>query len=605
LTEKNTSSQLERRLLALRYRLRLDPGAPNTFGSEGSFEPPIGANWEPGGQVRGYYIDFRLKPESPEWPPFWLGPVEGQFHVTAAQWGLGAFERYLDGEGEEWLRAARQAAQHLVDIQERGGARDGGWIHRVPMPHTFRLDPPWLSAMAQGEGASLLTRLHLETGEDRFAEAALRALKTMDLPVAAGGTMAELDGQPFLEEYPTEIPSCVLNGAIFAIWGYYDAGHGLDDADAKASFERTTTALAELISRFDTGYWSRYDLYPHPTRNVATPAYHLLHIRQLTALNDLSPRPQLKPAIERFDAYRGRRANRARATAAKVAFRLQVPRNPVLAQRLPKRAPKEDTGAAATPSDVLVLCYHAVSPTWPADLSIAPELLREQLRHLAGRGYRGVTFSEAVAGAGGGKLVAVTFDDGYRSVLELALPILAGLGMPGTLFVPTDYIGSEQPMSWPGIEQWTGGEHERELIPMSWPEVERLREAGWEIGSHTSSHPKLTQLSPEQLAAELGDSRRECEQMLGDCASIAYPYGDHDEAVVAAAAAAGYSAAATLPDDVPPATSLAWPRIGIYNNDDMRAFRLKVSPAVRRARGSSAWPLLAGGLRSLKRRMAG
>ena len=57
--------------------------------------------------------------------------------------------------------------------------------------------------------------------------------------------------------------------------------------------------------------------------------------------------------------------------------------------------------------------------------------------------------------------MAITFDDGYRSVLELALPILEELGVPATLFVPTDYIGSERPMSWPGIERWTGGQHEQ------------------------------------------------------------------------------------------------------------------------------------------------
>jgi heparosan-N-sulfate-glucuronate 5-epimerase len=603
LTAPDSSDDLRQRFQALRYRLRIHPGAPNTFGSEGSFDPPIGSNWVAGEQIRGYYIDFKLKPDGSQWPPAWLESVERQFHVATAQWGFGAYERYLNGDGEEWLAGACAAADHLIEVQQPGGPRDGGWLHRMTMPHTFRLDPPWLSAMAQGEGASLLVRAHLETGEDRYAEAALRALKTMDLPVAAGGTLAEFEGQPFLEEYPTAIPSCVLNGAIFAIWGFYDVGRGLGDSAAMESFQRTTDGLAALISRFDTGYWSRYDLYPHPIANVATPAYHLLHIRQLTALNDLAPRPQFETAIERFESYRGKRANRARAMAEKVAFRLRTPRNPLLARRLLR--PDGDEETPSGPGDTLVLCYHAVSPSWPADLSIAPQLLAEQLRYLAGKGYRGVTFSDAVAGRVGGKTVAVTFDDGYRSVLELALPILRSFAMPGTLFVPTDYIGSEAPMSWPGIEQWTGTEHEHELVPMSWPEVERLRDAGWEIGSHTKSHPKLSQLAPERLATELGESRRRCEEMLGECASIAYPYGDHDAAVIAAAAAAGYSAAATLPDDVPPATALAWPRIGIYNNDDMRAFRLKVSPAVRGARGTAAWPLVAGTLRRLKKRVAG
>jgi peptidoglycan/xylan/chitin deacetylase (PgdA/CDA1 family) len=254
--------------------------------------------------------------------------------------------------------------------------------------------------------------------------------------------------------------------------------------------------------------------------------------------------------------------------------------------------------------DALVLCYHAVSPTWPADLSISPERLRAHLAYLVDRGYRGVTFADLVAG-GGGKRVAVTFDDGYRSVIELARPILAEFGLPGTLFVPTDWIGTEKPMAWEGIEQWLGGEHEAELIPMGWDEVRELRDGGWEIGSHTRSHPKLSQIDPARRAAELAESKAVCEAELGACTTIAYPYGDHDDAVDAAAGAAGYAAAATLPAGAPPAKPLAWPRIGIYNHDDMRAFRLKVSPTVRRARGSAAWPAVAGGVRSLKRRVAG
>ena len=599
LTDPKPSAEFKRRVKALRYRLRLGPGAPNTIGSEASFNPPIGHNWSPGAAIRGYYIDFRLKPEGPQWPPPWMEPPEGQFGVTYAQWGLGAYERFLDGEGEEWLAAARTAADHIVARLVDGGRLDGAWQHLEAMPHTFRLDPPWLSAMAQGECASLLTRIHLETGDELYGDAARRALKTLRLPVADGGTLAEIDGRPFLEEYPTAVPSAVLNGAIFAIWGLHDVGRGLADADAMAFFEETTTALAELMPRYDAGYWSRYDLYPHPLPNLATPAYHLLHINQLTALNQLAPRPRLAAAAGRFEEYRGSDAKRRRAIAEKIAFRLAVPRNRFLAHRMP--TPKATRQGA---DDALVLCYHALSETWPADLSIAPERLRAHLRFLADRGYRGVTFSDLVGGGQPGKVVAVTFDDGYRSVIDLAAPILAELGWPGTLFVPTDHIGSERPMAWPGIEQWLGTEHEGELVPMGWDEVRRLRESGWEIGSHTCSHPRLTQIPAEELTRELIESRRICAAELGDCESIAYPYGDHDAGVVAATEAAGYVAAATLPDGVPPPTPLAWPRIGIYNNDDLRTFRLKVSPAVRRARGSAVWPLAAGGLRAVKHRVA-
>ena len=81
-------------------------------------------------------------------------------------------------------------------------------------------------------------------------------------------------------------------------------------------------------------------------------------------------------------------------------------------------------------SDVLVLCYHAVSSDWEADLSVRPEALESQLALLSGRGYRGATFSRAVTEPPASRTVAVTFDDAYRSVIALARPILEEFGFP-------------------------------------------------------------------------------------------------------------------------------------------------------------------------------
>jgi peptidoglycan/xylan/chitin deacetylase (PgdA/CDA1 family) len=241
-------------------------------------------------------------------------------------------------------------------------------------------------------------------------------------------------------------------------------------------------------------------------------------------------------------------------------------------------------------TDVIVLCYHALSPTWEADMSTTPERFERQIAMLLERGYRGATFTEAVSPASHGRVMAVTFDDAYRSVLELAQPILNRYSVPGTVFAPTDFIGSEQPMSWPGIDRWHGGSHERELTPMSWTELRALAAAGWEIGSHTSSHPHLTQVDHAALEDELARSKAVCERHLERaCTSLAYPYGDVDTSVVAATARAGYSAAAALPARTHSRDALQWPRIGVYRVDDDLRFRLKVSPLVRRLRGSAAW----------------
>jgi peptidoglycan/xylan/chitin deacetylase (PgdA/CDA1 family) len=243
-------------------------------------------------------------------------------------------------------------------------------------------------------------------------------------------------------------------------------------------------------------------------------------------------------------------------------------------------------------NDVIVLCYHAISRDWDADLSTTPERFEHQVELLAKRGYRGATFTEAVLSPGSGRVAAVTFDDAYRSVIELARPILDRFGFPATVFAPSAYVGSEQPMQWPGIDHWLGGRHERELIPMSWQELSELSAAGWEIGSHTVTHPHLTQLDDTALAEELQSSKEACEQHLGrPCASLAYPYGDVDARVVAATASAGYSTAAALPRRLDARGPLEWPRVGVYRADDDARFRLKVSPTVLLLRRSSAWRL--------------
>jgi peptidoglycan/xylan/chitin deacetylase (PgdA/CDA1 family) len=235
-------------------------------------------------------------------------------------------------------------------------------------------------------------------------------------------------------------------------------------------------------------------------------------------------------------------------------------------------------------SDLLVLCYHALSDRWNAALSTTPERFAAQLELLERRGYRGITFAEAVKSAPRGKAVAVTFDDAFRSVNRLGEPILARLGWPATVFVPTDYAGTERPMAWPGIDHW-GGELAGELMPMSWEELGALGARGWEIGSHTCSHPRLTRLDDGTLDDELRRSKDVCEDRLGrSCESIAYPYGDHDLRVVEAARWTGYQAGCTLPKRMRARDPLRWPRVGVYHVDDLRRFKLKVSPLVRRLR---------------------
>ena len=300
--------------------------------------------------VRGYYIDFRVRARFPARVPPWVTP--GIWIVATCQAGLASYERFLAGDGDEWLAGATAVGRWLVDQQTRGGTQDGGWQHLGAYAHTFDLSPPWLSAMAQGEGASLLVRLHLETAEEAFAEAARRALKPLATPTEEGGVQALLDGRAFPEEYPTSPPSFVLNGAFFALWGCYDVWLGLGDEDAGRSFREGVETLAVNLHRWDTGYWSRYDLYPHPVVNMASARYHELHVNLLRAMGRVAPRREFAETLARFEDYAGSRVNQSRAFLAKAAFRLVVPRNRFLALRLPwARAGRPGSSAQGSSND--------------------------------------------------------------------------------------------------------------------------------------------------------------------------------------------------------------------------------------------------------------
>jgi heparosan-N-sulfate-glucuronate 5-epimerase len=304
---------------AVRRRMR----AVRVFSTAMWFPQEVGSRFRID-EVNGYYVDLREAAKAPEWPPPWL--QQRKLYVGICQWGLGSFERYLAGDGHEWLDAAVAAGDHLLDRQEKCGRFDGGWVHHFAYPNTYHLPPPWLSGIAQGQAASLLVRLHLATGDTRYAVGARNALLSLSVPTDEGGLLAPFDGGGFPEEFPTDPPSLILNGGIYALLGQYDVAVGLDDAGARERFAEGIDTLARNLDRWDTGYWSRYDLHPHRIAHVASPWYHTLHIAQLKVLDRLTDRPEFGDVTRRFEAYASSRAKSTRAVVQKVLFRFLVPR---------------------------------------------------------------------------------------------------------------------------------------------------------------------------------------------------------------------------------------------------------------------------------------
>ena len=227
----------------------------------------------------------------------------------------------------------------------------------------------------------------------------------------------------------------------------------------------------------------------------------------------------------------------------------------------------------------LVLCYHAVSDSWPHPLAVAPLALERQVRALLARGFRGATAAETLAGRG--RLLHVTFDDAYTSVAS-ALPALERLGVPATVFACASHADDGLALAVPELAA-DAAAYPAELATMNWSKLRELAERGVEIGSHTRTHPHLTRLSSEELDRELRESRARVEDELGRrCRFLAYPYGDEDARVQEAARAAGYEAAFALPGTASPLNVYALPRVGVYRRDGRLRVTLKTAWMVRR-----------------------
>jgi peptidoglycan/xylan/chitin deacetylase (PgdA/CDA1 family) len=132
-----------------------------------------------------------------------------------------------------------------------------------------------------------------------------------------------------------------------------------------------------------------------------------------------------------------------------------------------------------------------------------------------------ISLHELAAGEFAPGDVVLTFDDGFEDALTTVLPILKARGMRGTFFIVTDWVGK------PGFLDWAG--------------IEKLRDAGMEIGSHTVDHARLAELREGRVESELRDSKRILQERLHiPIEAVAYPYNSVRAWIIDAARDAGY-----------------------------------------------------------------
>jgi heparosan-N-sulfate-glucuronate 5-epimerase len=243
--------------------------------------------------------------------------------IAIAQYGLGnynLFRRHGDADrrkkfflAADWLVAQLEPNAHGLSV----------WNHQFDWEYRDTLKAPWYSALAQGQGISVLVRAHVESGEVRYLVAARHALACFYHPMAEGGVAFTDDrGDLWFEEYIVSPPTHILNGFIWASWGLYDYFLATRDRSAQDLFSRALQTLVRNLDRYDLGFWSRYEQSGTRLPMVASAFYHRLHIVQLRVMHRLTGEDAFARVADRWENYARSRSNRIRALGYKSAFKL-------------------------------------------------------------------------------------------------------------------------------------------------------------------------------------------------------------------------------------------------------------------------------------------
>lgn len=192
--------------------------------------------------------------------------------------------------------------------------------------------------------------------------------------------------------------------------------------------------------------------------------------------------------------------------------------------------------AAATSSKEVtlpILVYHIVRPRYPNDtaavkaIAVTPDTFDAELGHLQSAGYHVVGFHAletyfASSTPLPSKPVIISIDDGWEDQYQYAFPLLEKYHDTATFFVFTNAIGRK------GF--------------LTWEELHAMLAAGMTIGDHTMSHPYLLKISdPAKLWQEIDGSKLILESHLGiPITEFAYPFGEHNAAIVELVQKAGY-----------------------------------------------------------------
>jgi heparosan-N-sulfate-glucuronate 5-epimerase len=243
--------------------------------------------------------------------------------IAIAQFGLGNYNlwrRTADPERRkkffliaEWLAAHLEPNAHGLAV----------WNHHFNWEYRDPLKAPWYSALAQGQGISLLVRAHKESGDSHYLGAARQAFVSFQQPIDQGGVaFTDESGDLWFEEYIVSPPTHILNGFIWALWGVYDYFLATRDPSAQLLFSRGVRTLLHNLDRYDLGFWSLYEQSGTRLPMVASRFYHQLHVVQLRVMHRLTGEEAFARVADRWENYSRSRTKRTRALCYKSVFKL-------------------------------------------------------------------------------------------------------------------------------------------------------------------------------------------------------------------------------------------------------------------------------------------
>jgi len=243
--------------------------------------------------------------------------------IAIAQYGLGNYSLWRRSADATRKKKFFLIADWLASHLEQNAHGLAVWNHHFDWEYRDTLKAPWYSALAQGQGISVLVRAHKESGEARYLDAARRAFAAFNQPVDRGGVaFTDQSGDLWFEEYIVDPPTHILNGFIWALWGVHDFYLAARNPAAHDLFARGVRTLLHNLARYDIGFWSLYEQSGTRLPMVASTFYHRLHIVQLRIMHRLTGEGTFASVADRWEGYMRSRVSRTRALVYKSAFKL-------------------------------------------------------------------------------------------------------------------------------------------------------------------------------------------------------------------------------------------------------------------------------------------